>query len=549
VLDALHRRLAAVGIRTATGRDALLGAVVAVLTVGFLLAVERISLSDLGVVFDGSPDALQFSPVGRVVAIVIVVAQAMALTLRRRAPLLALALTVAAQVALVPVLPAFVSFQAPATLVAAYSVGAYAPRRTALWASGAAAGVQVLLGFVLGGPAPITSAGPTPVAVQVWGGLASALLTYVASALVGAYVGTRRELFAQLQGRVAQAERERDILAAQAVLEERGRMARELHDVAAHHLSGIVVQAAAAERLVDRDPERAKESMRWIRAQGRETLDNLRLVVGILRSASQTGPGEAGEEAPAAPQPTLDDTGDLLDLARSAGAEVREARHGEPFALPPATQLTVYRVLQEALTNARRHAPGRAIDVTTDYQEAALVLTVRNGLPVGAIGVGGRAGRSGGHDVDARDGAGPSGGTPSSAPDAAPDAAPGASDRPGHGLIGMSERAALVGGTLSAGPVPGDGWRVLLTVPRPTEADPRRGRPASSADRTPPQGSASTHGADPLTSGGPAGVGPGAVGAPVPEAVRAGRADSPTHPEPSATSADEPGAAVGQEAP
>jgi signal transduction histidine kinase len=469
VLDALHRRLAAVGIRTPTGRDALLGGVVAVLTVGFLLVIERVALTDLGVVFEGSPDSLRFSTGGRVAAIVIVVAQAMALTLRRRAPLLTLALVVVGQVALVPVLPALVSFQAPATLVAAYSVGAYAPRRTALWAAGAAAGVQVLLGFVLGGPVPITSTGPTPVAVQVWGGLASALLTYVASALVGAYVGTRRELFAQLQGRVAQAERERDMLAAQAVLEERGRMARELHDVAAHHLSGIVVQAAAAERLVDRDPERAKESMRWIRTQGRETLDNLRLVVGILRSSSQTGPGEPGEEAPAAPQPTLDDAGELLDLARSAGAEVRDVRLGEPFDLSPAVQLTVYRVLQEALTNARRHAPGRAIEVVTDHQRAALVVTVTNRLPVAAIGSGGRA-------------------VPSGPPPAAP-------TPPGHGLIGMTERATLVGGALDAGPVPGDGWRVRLTVPRPV---------------------------DPV---------------------------SPTIPERSATSTDEPGSAVGQEAP
>ena len=484
MLDALHRRLAAVGIRTATGRDALLGAVVGVLSVVFLLAVERLALSDLGLVVDGGPDSLRFSAAGRVAAVVIVLAQAMVLTLRRRAPVLALALTVAGQVALVPVLPALVSFQAPATLVAAYSVGAYAPRRTALWAAGGAAGVQVLLSFVLGGPVPITSASPVPVAVQVWGGLASALLTYVAAALVGAYVGTRRELFTQLRGRVAQAERERDMLAAQAVLEERGRMARELHDVAAHHLSGIVVQAAAAERLVDRDPERAKESMRWIRTQGRETLDNLRLVVGILRSTSQAGPGEPGEEAPAAPQPTLDDAGELLDLARAAGAEVREARHGEPFPLSPAVQLTVYRVLQEALTNARRHAPGRAIEVVTDYRESALVLTVTNRLPVEAITAGGRGGAAGA----------PPGPAPGSAPVAAPGAPPPPA-RPGHGLIGMTERATLVGGTLDAGPAPGNGWRVRLTVPRPT---------------------------------GPA---------------------SPTHPERSATSADEPGSAVGQEAP
>ncbi|OLT50920.1 hypothetical protein BJF88_02045 [Cellulosimicrobium sp. CUA-896] len=137
--------------------------------------------------------------------------------------------------------------------------------------------------FALGGAAAL---GGTDAAYagQVLGLLLNALVTYLGAALVGEYVATRRSLLAELRDRVRQAEREREVLAAQAVLEERGRMARELHDVAAHHLSGIVVQAAAAERLVEADPERAKESLRRIRAQGRETLDNMRLVVGLLRA-------------------------------------------------------------------------------------------------------------------------------------------------------------------------------------------------------------------------------------------------------------------------
>ena len=176
---------------------------------------------------------------------------------------------------------------------------------------------------------------------------------------------------------------------------------------------------------------------------------------------------------------------------------MRDDRRGEPFGLSPAVQLTVYRVLQEALSNARRHAPGRAIEVVTDYQQAALVLTVTNRLPVAAIGAGGRAGRSAGREVDVREGPDPS--VSGAVSGRSTGAATVVQATPGHGLIGMTERATLVGGTLSAGPVPGDGWRVRLTVPRPAAAE---------------------------------------TAAPI-----------PTIPERSATSTDEPGSAVGQEAP
>ncbi|CAM3636355.1 sensor histidine kinase [Isoptericola cucumis] len=420
MLDVLHRRLDAVGIRTATGRDALLAAVVAAGSVTLFLMILRLVSSDLGTAFGAGP-VLAGMTAGRTVAVcAVLVAQAAALTLRRRAPLACLALTLAGQLALVLLLPPYVSFQAPAGIVAAYSLGAYGPRRTAVWGAGAVAVVQVLVGFVLGGAEAAAELG-APVGTQLWGGLVSALITYLGAALVGGYVATRRELLAGLRAQVLQAQREREALAAQAVLEERGRMARELHDVAAHHLSGIVVQASAAERLVERDPDRAKESLRWIRAQGRETLDNLRLVVGILRADA-----EQGEPGPAAPQPTLADVPELVELARSTGASVREVGRGEPFDLPPTVQLTVYRVLQEALSNARRHAPGHPVEVTTEYAEHGLVVTVRNDGPL-----------------------------------AAPEA-------PGHGLIGMRERAEFVAGTLDAGPVPGGGWRVRLTVPRPS---------------------------------------------------------------------------------
>nr|WP_051876746.1 histidine kinase [Cellulosimicrobium sp. MM] len=340
--ETLRRALDRVGVRTDTGRDAVLAGVVALVTVVLFLGIERVLATEVGATF-GAPGENLISPGVRATVLALVVGQAAALVLRRRAPLVCLALTVVAQVAITALLPPYVGFQAPATLVAAYSAGAYAPRRARLGAPALAALAQVLLVFALGGFGVPAGAGPAQHALQVGGALLSAVLTFVGAALVGSYVATRRELVAELRDRVVRAEREREALAAQAVLEERARMARELHDVAAHHLSGIVVQASAAERLVDADPERAKESVRWIRSQGRETLDDLRLVVGILR-----GRDDEGDEREA-PQPTLADLPALLETARAAGTTVTVETEGEPWEPAPTAQIAVYRVLQEAL--------------------------------------------------------------------------------------------------------------------------------------------------------------------------------------------------------
>ncbi|PRZ09365.1 signal transduction histidine kinase [Isoptericola sp. CG 20/1183] len=431
----LLRRLRAARA-TPTARDAALGAVVGVLTLVLFLVVERVAFDEVVAPLVGqAADAGHLGTRGRLAVVGVIVAQAMLLTLRRRSPLLCLALVAAAQVALVAVLPPLMTFQAPATLVAAYSVGAYLPRRGALGWSGAAAVVQTVLAFVLTGPVPEHLPAAGTAATQLWTGLLSAVLAYVAATAVGVYVGTRRELETQLRERVEQAEREREALAARAVLEERGRMARELHDVAAHHLSGIVVQAAAAERLVGTDPDRARESLRWIRTQGRSTLDDLRLVVGLLRSGDRAD-GRDGD----APQPTLDDLPALLTLARSTGADVRHEVRGTEQDLPPNAQRTVYRVLQESLANARRHAPGQPVTVVVDHRPDEVVLTVRNRVVVPGDGP-----AAAGRPAEGR---------------------PGRAAPPGHGIIGMSERAALVGGTLQASVTPDGAWLVRLAVPR-----------------------------------------------------------------------------------
>nr|WP_228506793.1 histidine kinase [Frigoribacterium sp. VKM Ac-2530] len=183
-------------------------------------------------------------------------------------------------------------------------------------------------------------------------------------------------------------------------------MARELHDIAAHHLTGLVVQAGAAERLVDVDPERAKESLRSVRSQGRETLDSLRSIVGILRETGDDATGTA-------PVPGLRDVGGLVAAARAAGTVVDERVEGELPTLAPLADVTAYRTVQEALANARRHAPGAGVQLTTTVRQGRLVVVVENAVPRGPA---------------------------SSAP-------------AGYGLVGMRERAALVGGLLEAGVV------------------------------------------------------------------------------------------------
>ena len=262
------------------------------------------------------------------------------------------------------------------------------------------------------------------------------LLLYAGAALGGMAVAARRRytelLHEQAAGRAAQ---ERGRVQA-AVTAERSRMARELHDIAAHHLSGLVVQAAAAERLVDRDPEAAKEATRAVRAQGKETLANLRAVVGVLRDSdpepARTGGHDIDPEA-GAPVPGLAVLDALVDAARASGDELDVTVRGQPYFLPPLADITAYRVLQEALANARQHAAGGPVRVVWDWAPSEVRLEVANPLPDRPTGV---------------------------------------RLRPGYGLVGMRERAQLSGATLEAGPVGGT-WRVRLTVPRPPESGDR----------------------------------------------------------------------------
>ncbi|WP_435093368.1 sensor histidine kinase [Clavibacter michiganensis] len=359
---------------------------------------------------------------------ILAVVQCAPLAFRRRHPRSTLLAVSLLQGALVAVLPPHFGFWAAAPVVAAYTVGARLAPASAVRVVAAAVGIEAVgaylaaTGQVRGLLVPTTvdvrlSVDTVIAAASI---LVSGLLIAAAGAAVGSWVALRRRHDRDVLARAAESLEHQATLSRAAVAAERTRMARELHDVAAHHLTALVVQAGAAERLVDLDPERAKDSLRGIRRQGRETLDALRSIVGILRQGSDGEGGDAGT----APVPGLADLPGLVAAARTSGTEVEERTAGEAPALAPLADVTAYRTVQESLANARRHAPGSAVTLTTEAGPARIALTIENALPVAA---------------------------PATAP--------------GYGLVGMRERAALVGGRLEAGPTGSGTWRVRLELP------------------------------------------------------------------------------------
>jgi len=261
--------------------------------------------------------------------------------------------------------------------------------------------------------------------------VAGAAYIHAPTAITAAFVAAAA-IFAGLVVRSRRGSREQLAVAERrhegerALLEERQRIARELHDVVAHHMSVIAIQAEAAPYKVADPPKELTESFAEIRASALSGLSELRRVLGVLRS----------DQPDTAPQPGLGDLDSLLESARSGGVTVTVAVSGTPRPLPDGVDLSAYRIVQEALSNAMRHAPGSAVQVMLSYGEAALHIEVRN------------AGSAPGVQVTEvpHNGAGPGHGG-------------------GHGIIGMRERAAMLGGHLRAGPT-GDG-EFLVTAALP----------------------------------------------------------------------------------
>jgi len=265
---------------------------------------------------------------------------------------------------------------------------------------------------------------------------AAAFFLTVIPVLIGVVVLTRRS------GQRELAEQERRHSGERALLEERQRIARELHDVVAHHMSVIAIQAEAAPYKTADPPPELVECFAEIRGSALTGLTELRRLLGVLRTG---GPSTA-------PQPGLAVLDALLDSARGAGVSVTASVTGEPVPLPEGVDLSAYRILQEALSNAMRHAPGSHVSVRVAYAGDRLELEVRN--DAGANGT-----RPNGTRAD--DGGAGSGGTGAEGSETVSGAG---KEGGGHGIVGMRERAAMLGGTLFAGPT-SDGFRVTAVLP------------------------------------------------------------------------------------
>jgi signal transduction histidine kinase len=339
-------------------------------------------------------------------AILLTVATGVALTLRRAAPLIVLAVTLAAATAIVAIdeAPGGIS-----VLLALYTVAAHLERRVSLAALVPTAAIVTVLSVV--------AASGDRVASLLVGALAAAPLTVGIWGL-GAYVQTRRQYARELEARASRLERERDQLARIAVYEERTSIARELHDIVAHSVSVMLVGVRGARDVLQTSPDVADDTLARVEASGERSLAELRRILGLLRSPEQRPESR--------PQPTLANLDELIAEFHAAGLPVSLVVAGEPQSLAEGVELSVYRVVQEALTNVLKHTRPTHVSVTLAFRDSGLELEIVDD------GV-----RQGEH-LDANG---------------------------GQGIVGMRERVALLGGELETGRRAGGGFRVAARVP------------------------------------------------------------------------------------
>jgi signal transduction histidine kinase len=296
-----------------------------------------------------------------------------------------------------------------ALLVALYSLALHGRPRHLPWACAATAGALALVAARISG------------AVSVWDALFFLFSTATAAVALALAVRIRRAQLAILRDRAARLEIERDQRSRLAAATERTRMAREMHDVVGHNLSVIITLADGGAYAADVTPDRAKEALQLIGDTGRQALGELRRILGVLREQ----PGAPDLR----PQPSIADIDVLCTRIRAAGPQVVYRTAGDVEALDRGVQLTVYRIVQEALTNTLKHAgPDTQAYLELNVEGAELRVCVQD--------------------------TGPAGGTEQ----------PAQPSEEGHGLAGMRERAALYHGTVVAGPRPGGGWTVQVTL-------------------------------------------------------------------------------------
>jgi signal transduction histidine kinase len=374
--------------------------------VGDLILTGVLLAIDFAVAAQEPPQASEASAS---VTFVVLLAASVPIAWRRSYPITALALTFGAllthEILGYPEAPLFGPF------VAIYAVGAHRATPVSTVAAGTAMGtyfVARIVNVARFGQPLITLLPNVTVLVLLW--------------VLGATVRRTRDYAAQLEERAVQLEREREERARRAVEEERARIARELHDVVAHNVSIMVVQAGAARRVLPKDPKLASDALRSVEETGRNALVEMRRLLGVLRTEDPEGPG------PLEPRPGAEGIPDLARTVREAGLHVDLVVEGERRDLPAGVGLSVYRIVQESLTNSLRHGGAAHARVLVRYGASDVQLEITD------------------------DGLGVSG--------------PGARrDQEGRGLIGMRERAALLGGDFSAGPAPEGGFAVRARLP------------------------------------------------------------------------------------
>lgn len=420
------------GIRSPVQRDAaaallwtILSAGVLTLLLGALAASGQISLqSQQGAVIVG---------VGA--------AQCLLLAVRRTHPIVCILTVSALQVVFSAALPTDLILLGAGPVVAAFTLGSLVMRFPLVGVLALSLGIQIVGSTAVAVAGLSPDRGPLGLSAAIGWAIAangSSALLLISGAAIGAGWALSRERQRLMGAWVAATVEHQAMRTSAAVATERTRMARELHDIAAHHLSALIIQAAAAERTVDTEPERAKQIIREVRVQGRETLADMRAIVGILRDTEGSGRRGDGDT----PIPGLEQLEALLDGARALGDQITWRVLGPTISLSPLADVTAYRVTQEALANARRHAPTAPVTVMMRTTPTRLVLMIENAL----------------YSVKTANGADDSNLSPGR-----PLAAETRSQ--GHGLVGMHERAALVGAQLTAGIVDDNVWRVVFELP------------------------------------------------------------------------------------
>lgn len=421
-----------IGIQSMAQRDAaaalawsVLSAAVLALLLGALVASEQISIH----------------PQQSALIIGIGTAQCLLLAIRRTHPIVCILMVSVLQVVFTAALPTHLVLLGAGPVVAAFTVGSLVTRPPLVGVLASSLGLQVVGSIAVAATGLSPDREPLGFSAAIgWGIVAtgSPALFLVSAASIGAGWALSRERQRLLGAWVAATVEHQAMRTSAAVATERTRMARELHDIAAHHLSALIIQAAAAERTVDSNPDRAKQIIREVRAQGRETLADMRSIVGILRDTEggvRRGDGDA-------PIPGLEQLESLIDSSRALGDDITLKMLGPTISLSPLADVTAYRIAQEALANARRHAPTAPVTVTITTTSNRLVLMIENPLRTGEI-----AESAFEYDLSP-----------------VRTSAAGVSFQ-GHGLLGMRERATLIGGQLMIGLGEDDVWRVIFQLP------------------------------------------------------------------------------------